>query len=219
MQDFASEFSTSARSVLSFLEADHGFLVESTSVPGESHSAYASYTITYCKQLGESQCMRVCLTSTPARGELRLECSDGDFADAERTIDVKELLAIANPDAKAELKLRVSDAMGRASIMQEQFMVLARAFQLHGHRFFNRDQSLWNDVQQHRENQRQQIRRDQENRDRQRSIHEAEVACKAEDWQRVVNLLGDLAGSLTKAQSARLSYARKQIRIQNSNIP
>jgi len=218
MQDFASEFSTSARSVLSFLEADHGFLVESTSVPGESHSAYASYAITYSKQLGESQYLRVRLTSTPARGELRLECSDGDFAEAERTIDVKELLAIATPDAKAELKLRVSDAMGRVGIMQEQFILLANALQLHGHRFFDRDQSLWGDVRQHRESQRQQYKREQKERERKRSVHESEVACKAEDWQRVVALLENLAGNLTKAQSARFSYARKQIQMQNRKL-
>ncbi len=211
MQDFANEFVTSARHTLSFLESDHGFKEESVTIPPDSNSVYTTYMITYVKRLDELPHLRVRLNSTPARGELLLECAQGNFTNPDQTVTAQELMAIATRGTSVEFKHLVSDAIGRPGIMQEHFTVLAEALRLHGRRFFDLDQSLWEDVRRNRESRRQRSKREEQDRDRQRAVHESGFAFKAKDWSRVVALLQGLAHDLTEAQSERLNYAKKQL--------
>ena len=146
MQDFGNEFATSARDALSFLQTEHGFKEESLSLPDDSNSAYATYTITFFKPLVEPPPLRVRMVSTPARGELFLECNRGDFTESDRIADVRELVEITPGHCSIELNHAVSDAIGRCGIMQEHMTKLAKALRSCGQRFFDLDDSLWDDI-------------------------------------------------------------------------
>jgi len=210
MHDLINEFANAARNALSFLVADHGFAEDSITLPNNSNSVYATYAITYTRR---EECtllpLFVRLSDTPARGELYLECIAG--ARHERVCDVGELMAVAMPGSELKLDSAVSHAIGHPGVMREQFKTLANALKSHGDRFFDQDDTLWDDVHGVREDFLRQHECDARNRAAQQSLHESELAFKAKDWRRVVSLLDSLDAMLTKAQSARLSYARKQL--------
>jgi hypothetical protein len=211
MHDFVNEFENAARNALSFLVADRGFAEDSVTLPNDANSVYATYAITYARRECTSLPLFVRLSDTPARGELYLECIAGTLHNRDRTCDVRELMAIAMPGSALKFDTAVSHAIGHPGLMREQFKTLANALKNHGDRFFDQDGTLWDDVRAVRENCLRQYECDALNRAAQRSMRESELAFKAKDWQRVVSLLGSLGAGLTKAQSARLSYARKQL--------
>jgi hypothetical protein len=211
VRDFTSEFATAARIALSFLQSDHGFREDSLETPRDLESVYATYAMTYTRKVGDWPPQTVRLSKTPARGELFLECTNGELADPDRTVDARDLLAIAQPGARVVFANAVSDAFGKPSLMAEQYRTLGSLLQAHGSRFFDRDETLWGDVRRMREERRQQYDCLSEQRAWQRTLHESEIAFKNRQWRRVVDFLDGRNGTLTKAQSTRLSYARKQL--------
>lgn len=210
MHDDTNQFVTAARNALSFLEREHGFAEHSVKSPEDADSAYATYVIVYARHDSKLSPQLVRLSYTPARGELYLECIANALSKQDHRCDVRELLAISIPDSTDPLASDDFDLFGRPEMMLERFETLAAALREFGGRFFAGDVTLWDEVRSVREMNRRKIDQDAQHRARQQTLHESELAFQAKDWQRVVDLLEGVDGTLTKAQSSRLSYAKSQ---------
>lgn len=212
MHELMNEFTNAARDSLSFLVADRGFTEDSITLPNDANLVYATYAITYTRRTRTSLPLFVRLSVTPARGELYLECIAGMLHNRERACDVRELVAIETSGSALEFDKAVSQAIGHPEAMREQFKTYATALENFGDRFFDQDDTLWDDVRSLRKDCLQQYECDARSRADQQLLHESELAFKAKDWQRVVSLLNNVDAVLTEAQSKRLSYARKHLR-------
>ena len=163
MHNIINEFANAARDALSFLVVGRGFAEDSITMPNDASSVYATYAITYTRCLGASLPLCVRLSCTPARGELYLECIAGRRHIRERSCDVRELMAISMPDSALDFDIAVSEAIRHPAVMIGQFKTLANALEKYGDRFFDQDNTLWDDVDRVREDRRQQYECDARN--------------------------------------------------------
>jgi hypothetical protein len=205
MTTVADVFINAAQSALGFLEQKHGFSVCETIAPPVFDSTTSFWEITYRRSALNGKCLFVSLATGPARLELDLTIGRGWPPQYHDSVRISELIDVESPLSTLHLTYPIYDSFGDLGKMIVQYSALGNALNQHGARFFAEDDSLWIDVQKLREDQSRKFKNNELSKD-------AEIAFKNGDWNRTIDLMEAISDTLTKLQSARLSYARKQLK-------
>ena len=186
---------------MGFLEAEYSFRELDTRVIDDGTQSMLG-TVTYAEPVSQNPPRFVRLSVAPIRLELDLDVGIG--TDRREYYAIYELHQL---EVGGEFPGRQHDLLkaihNREQLLHE-FNRLTAVLRSCGSRFFAGDISLWEDLK------RQRSAKAQAANDQQASL-DAEAAFKAQRWQDVVNLLEDRESRLSKLDSSRLRYARKQL--------
>ena len=202
MSTVSDAFLFAACTALGFLESEHDFALAETMAPPAALSSGSLYMVTY-RRVHPSN-LFVCLSTAPVRLELDLVLGHGWPPEYPNTMSVSELLAIESPNTHVAFTSGVYESFGDASKMADQYTALARGLRDHGTRFFANAPSIWDDLVQLRQSLLQARKHEEVSR-------LAEMAFKADDWNRTVELLESLGEHRSRLQASRLAYARNRI--------
>jgi hypothetical protein len=200
MATFEESFCFAEEEALGFLVTEHGFsAVRREVVEGAGqHGVYG--LVVYQRPVSPStHRSEVSLSIAPLRLELDL-CVK---IEASASYSVEELYTLQRLGAVPPREHGLYEAMHNPNELLVEFERLAAILRAAGGRFFSNDQSLWPELQAQREAALQA-------EEDQRTLAQSEQSFRAKDWSRVVALLGPLSARLSKAASARLSYAQRK---------
>jgi hypothetical protein len=199
---FRDVFPEAAREAMHFLEVTYAFREVEMRVIGEDGATQVLGSVTYADSSAQDSARFVTLSVAPLRLELDLDVGIG--GDRREFYTVYELHQLEGrgqfPSRQHDLYKAIHD---RQQLLYE-FEILTTVLRTCGSRFFAGEISLWEDL-------RKQRSLEAQTRDDQRASQDAETAFKAHNWQRVVALLERRESRLTKLDSSRLRYARKQL--------
>jgi hypothetical protein len=205
MPTFEESFCQAEEEALHWLVAEHSFRAIARQVR-EDQSSHGTYA--FVKYAAGPQSLprlpddwQITLSLAPMRLELDLTLSaspGGDYT-------VEELHALDGTGQFPPRQHGLYEAMHKPQELSFEFQRLAGALRAAGARFFAGDSKLWLELA------AQRSRRAQDAEDK-LALASSELAFQAKDWQRVVHLLEPRTSRLSKASSARLAYAKKQVK-------
>lgn len=134
---------------------------------------------------------------------LRLEL-DLDIGIRKDFYTIYELYELEEKGAFPERKHNLYDSAHNPEMLADEFKSLVKCLIQNGRRFFGNDASLWEELQNQRE--QRELREEHEN-----LFKEAEIAFKEKVWDKVIMLLDKNELTLSKSNVLRLKYAKSQL--------
>lgn len=196
MQDFKTVFLQAEQKAFQFLKIEHDFKLVDQNIEEVKGTMAVFGAVTYRDNKG------YCVTISTA--PLRLEL-DLDISFEKERYSIYEFHSLEGGSPFPGRTHDLYQAMHDAEQLSSEFERLAAALRTSGQRFFAHDKTLWNDLR----NQRDLAAQKQESL---QINNNAEKAFKDKNWQKVIDILELHQDNLNELASARLKYARKQIK-------